>query len=157
MGGLGDPPAMPRIRLLLPLLLLLAACGRDDAAPAPPAGDPQAAAPAGAAPPPAGEDFERRWLGVLPCADCDGIQTTLTLRRDGGEASFVLEEVYLGPDESPRFESRGPWREEAGGLYHLDPGGLGLRLRQVEDGGLELVDSEGRALADGPDYHLGRL
>lgn len=148
---------MPRTRLLLPILLLLAACGREPAPPAPDAADPQAAAPADAAPAPAGEDFERRWLGVLPCADCDGIQTTLTLSREAGDARFVLEEVYLGPGESPRFETRGAWREEAGGLYHLDPGGLDLRLRPVEDGGLEVLDADGRPLADGPDYHLGRL
>lgn len=152
---------MPRFRLLLPVLLLLAACGRDGDAPAPDAAgradDPQAAAGDAAAPPSADEDFERRWLGVLPCADCDGIQTTLTLRRAAGEASFLLEEAYLGGGEPPRFETRGAWREEAGGIVHLDPDGISLRLRAAEDGGLELLDAGGRPLSDGPEYHLGRL
>ncbi|RKS87457.1 NlpE-like protein [Orbus hercynius] len=36
-------------------------------------------------------DWAGIYQGVLPCADCEGINTTLTLNQDG---SFKLQEVY---------------------------------------------------------------
>lgn len=38
------------------------------------------------------------YLGTLPCADCDGIQTALLLRRD---ASYQLATQRLGPKGQP--------------------------------------------------------
>ena len=170
MAGLEGPVSRTVPRLLLPVLLLaLVACGRSPEAPPPegedpalataPEGEAEAIAPGADEPPlpEAEQDFERQWLGVLPCTDCEGIETRLTLRHAGGEDSFLLEETYLGGEGESRFETRGPWRREADGLLRLDPDGLGLRLRTREDGSLELVDAEGAPLSDGPDYRLGRI
>lgn len=44
------------------------------------------------------------YKGVLPAADCDGIETTLTLNEDG---SFVEKSVYLGKEGS--FEEKGTY------------------------------------------------
>ncbi|WP_410201693.1 copper resistance protein NlpE N-terminal domain-containing protein, partial [Escherichia coli] len=33
------------------------------------------------------------WRGVLPCADCEGIETSLFLEKDG---TWVMNERYLG-------------------------------------------------------------
>ncbi|MDI5875997.1 copper resistance protein NlpE [Shewanella xiamenensis] len=42
-------------------------------------------------------DWPGVYEGVLPCASCEGIQTTLTLQADN---SFELKSIYLGKDES---------------------------------------------------------
>jgi len=42
-------------------------------------------------------DWPGMYEGVLPCASCEGIQTTLTLLADN---SFELKSIYLGKDES---------------------------------------------------------
>lgn len=40
-------------------------------------------------------DWNGTYKGVLPCADCEGIQTELTLNQD---MSFVLKKNYMGKD-----------------------------------------------------------
>lgn len=49
--------------------------------------------------------------GILPCADCQGIDETLTLSKDSPEATggaYKLKDVYLGKDAIP-FETTGKW------------------------------------------------
>lgn len=48
-------------------------------------------------------DWDGTYQGVLPCADCEGIDTTLTLNPDG---SYTLEQVYKGK-EATQFKSDG--------------------------------------------------
>lgn len=152
-------PIRPFVPAVL-LVLLLAACRPDGGDPPPPASEPPAAA---AQEPPVGgeEDFEATWTGVLPCADCDGIETRLTLSRTGGEARFELEERYLGVADAGTFIQAGTWdarRDEDGQVtYRLDPEGSDLRWRTRPDGSLEGVDAGGRPLSAGPDFRLGRL
>lgn len=151
------------IRSVVPALfllpLLLAACrpgdGEPPAVPAPPAGTAREPPVEGA------EDFEATWTGVLPCADCDGIETRLTLSRTGGAARFELEERYLGAADAGTFVQAGRWdaRRERDGqvIYRLDPEGSDLRWRTRPDGSLEGVDAGGRPLSEGPDFRLGRF
>jgi copper homeostasis protein (lipoprotein) len=140
--------------------LVLAGCGRDpapadaDRAPAPAATDEPALSP--------GESFERSWLGVLPCADCDGIQTRLQLVRDGDVQTYELEETFLGADGDAVFTQRGAWiQEDAGasaGFFRLDPEvPTGRRFELRPDGALDQLDGEGRALDAGGQYRLQRL
>ena len=42
-------------------------------------------------------DWPGVYEGVIPCASCEGIQTTLTLQADN---SFELKSIYLGKDET---------------------------------------------------------
>ncbi len=42
-------------------------------------------------------DWPGVYEGIIPCASCEGIQTTLTLQADN---SFELKSIYLGKDES---------------------------------------------------------
>lgn len=146
------PTSRPHRLLPLSLAALLAACGPADRQ------DDSGDAPAGTAVPADTGDFDRQWFGVLPCADCDGIQTRLRLLREGDERHFELEERYLGGELVPSFSQQGTWQEggEAGHrLYVLDPDGAGLRLLLLEDGSLELLDAEGAP--QGPAYRLGRI
>jgi len=143
-------------------LLALSGCGRDPGGAAPEASGPQAP---GIAEADAGEGaFERTWLGVLPCADCDGIETRLQLSQGPGGARYLLEETYLGGPGENRFVQEGDWREEAtdiGGaqaaVYRLDPGGPGRWFWVQPDGSLEMLEAEARPAADGLAYRLQRL
>jgi copper homeostasis protein (lipoprotein) len=69
------------------------------------------------------------FLGVLPCADCAGISTELTLRRKSegwAEGSYVLRE--LGGGKRTSTVVAGPWTTLRGDavnddavVYQLDP------------------------------------
>jgi copper homeostasis protein (lipoprotein) len=49
--------------------------------------------------------------GTLPCADCKGIQTTLTLFQNKlkNQCSYKLHEVYLGQNSDKTFDTYGKW------------------------------------------------
>lgn len=147
--------------LVLAVLLAAPGCGREQdggvsrlPTPAEPADE--------AAPAP--ETFDRTWLGVLPCTDCDGIQTRLQLRADPDGARYLLEETYLGGPGENRFVQEGTWREEAAVIegqpaevYRLDPDGPGRWFWVRPDGGLEMLEAADRPAADGLAYRLQRL
>ena len=73
------------------------------------------------------------WTGLLPCADCPGIDETLVLDADGG---FVLTDTYRErPDAT--FVTQGTWALEAEGRHvRLDPGNKddADRLFAIESG-----------------------
>lgn len=61
------------------------------------------------------------WRGVLPCADCEGIETSLFLEKDG---TWVMNERYLGAREEPSsFASYGTWARTADKLVLTDSKG----------------------------------
>jgi heat shock protein HslJ len=62
-------------------------------------------------------DWDGVYRGVVPCADCEGIETTLTLRRDG---SYHLSMKYLGRS-GVAIEREGSFSwDPAGGTIILD-------------------------------------
>ena len=75
--------------LLLALPLLLAAC-QTPSAPATDATDTSTVVDSHTAE--NALDWPGRYAGLLPCADCEGIQTQLTLNAD---KTYVLEEHYV--------------------------------------------------------------
>ncbi|MFA6986860.1 MAG: copper resistance protein NlpE N-terminal domain-containing protein [Arenimonas sp.] len=148
-----------RAWLIVLLMLLLAACnrGRDDAT-------------GRAAPPPAPSGFgngesaqtERTWVGLLPCSDCQGIDTRLVLRAEGGRRDYLMTETYLGGPGKNTFNRAGTWTEvtelvdgEPVTMYILDPDRAGQRFSLQPDGALELL--EGDARSQGLAYRLQRL
>ena len=118
----------------LPALLLLAACApQDNAAPA----STPAAASTAAQP---DAQWVGRYYGVLPCASCEGIETTLILQEDG---SYQLTETY---------KQRQPFTEETAGrftwrkpqeIFQLDKAG-GERLYQIGNGQIWALDADGK-------------
>jgi copper homeostasis protein (lipoprotein) len=49
--------------------------------------------------------------GMLPCADCNGIKTTLTLfqNKSKNQYTYSLHEVYLNQNNDKTFDSYGKW------------------------------------------------
>ena len=70
------------------------------------------------------------FAGTLPCADCSGIATELTLvRRDSGwaEGRYLLKQTYIGRAVAPRVTTgewttlRGDAADDNASVYELDP------------------------------------
>jgi copper homeostasis protein (lipoprotein) len=155
-----SPAAMPRFRLpALVLLLALAACTPDsDRAGAGPAGTAAAPGPLQA------DDTERTWVGLLPCRDCQGIDTRLVLRTERGKRVYLLTETYLGGSGQTSFNRAGSWTEKqarVGGepqtTYVLDPDKAAQLYVVQPDGALELLGADGKAPEDALAYRLQRL
>ncbi|WP_162047649.1 copper resistance protein NlpE [Vibrio taketomensis] len=49
-------------------------------------------------------DWEGPYFGTLPCADCTGIATTLTLNFDG---TYKYQQVYVGAKNGEEYNSTG--------------------------------------------------
>jgi hypothetical protein len=111
-------------------MLALGGCGK----PAPKAPIPVTTVPAsqviaGAVAAPGEEPMVLRYAGDLPCADCPGIRTELTLTRKAkgwAEGSYSLSETYLergGPKVTTGDWTtlRGDATDENASVYQLDP------------------------------------
>jgi uncharacterized lipoprotein NlpE involved in copper resistance len=84
-------------------------------------------------------DWAGVYEGVLPCADCPGIQTRLSLQQDG---RFELSMRYLERQVEP-FVSRGSFSWNAdGNTITLDGAGAGAMYR-VGEGHLLQLDRDG--------------
>jgi copper homeostasis protein (lipoprotein) len=105
--------------------------------------------------PPAGQQVLGVFVGTLPCADCSGLHTELTLFSKGpnlfAEATFFLRETYLGTREGDKaIESNGEWTIIRGSgndrnatVYQLDPDKKNETryFLKVGDDQLRLLDS----------------
>ena len=85
-------------------------------------------------------DWPGTYVGTVPCADCEGIRTTVTLRADG---SFERELVYLGKSASPMRESGQFSWNDAGSVVTLDAGGGTAQRYQVGENQLFHLDQAG--------------
>ncbi|MEE2001886.1 copper resistance protein NlpE N-terminal domain-containing protein [Alkalimonas sp. MEB108] len=77
-------------------------------------------------------DWDGRYEGVLPCADCEGIKTKLTLQQDG---RYQLESQYLG-------KSNQVFREQ--GTFEWDSSGQIIQLQRPQPGGDQFFVGENR-------------
>lgn len=84
------------------------------------------------------------YAGVLPCADCEGIEMVLTL---GADDEFLMKTRYLGvADGESTFISEGSFeRSDDGKIIKLNVEGDDSRFHQylVEQNRLVKLDSEG--------------
>jgi heat shock protein HslJ len=84
-------------------------------------------------------DWAGVYEGILPCADCPGMKTRLTLDRDG---SYELSTRHLErPDEARAVRGRFAWNA-GGNSITLDAPGDGRRFA-VGEGRLSLLDRDG--------------
>lgn len=96
------------------------------------------------------KSMQQSWRGVLPCADCEGIETSLFLEKDG---SWVMNQRYLGAKEPASFASYGRWARTADKLILTDSDGEKTYFRAKGDA-LEMLDSEGNPIESTLNYTL---
>ncbi|ENX34820.1 hypothetical protein F889_01458 [Acinetobacter colistiniresistens] len=89
-------------------------------------------------------DWNGTYKGVLPCADCEGIETQLELNQD---KTFELKETYLGKGDGKAFESKGKFTFDSKNtsVIELDKAGDG-RKYFVAEGYLKALDTEGKEI-----------
>lgn len=99
--------------------------------------------------------FAGTFSGTLPCADCPGIDTTVTLKPDG---TYAVHEVYQGKPGS--FDGDGTWTaEENGKRVRLDPISKSEQDRVFvvkSNDEIESLDAEGKPLATATPHSLKR-
>lgn len=116
--------------------------------PAPPGGTVDGAV----APPEFPLEEPASWRGVLPCVDCPGIRTTLTLRPDG---TYRRLDAHLGvavADGDTLSGALGRWHHGSDGTRVVLVSGSTAgsdRFRIRDDGALELAGPEGDGLETG--------
>lgn len=89
-------------------------------------------------------DWNGTYKGVLPCADCEGIETELELNAD---KTYDLKETYLGKGDGKAFESKGSFQFDANNtsVIELDKTGDN-RKYFVAEGYLKALDMEGNEI-----------
>ena len=117
-----------------------------------PAADTAAVAATPSADQAAVEQLAAFYTGKLPCADCDGIQTLLTLNADV-QRSFTLEEQYQGK-QPKTVNSDGTWAVE-GNIVTLN-GKSGAVKYQVTSDGLVGMNADG-SMMDATKYLLKKV
>ncbi|MWL75254.1 copper homeostasis/adhesion lipoprotein NlpE, partial [Escherichia coli] len=94
--------------------------------------------------------MQQSWRGVLPCADCEGIETSLFLEKDG---TWVMNQRYQGAKEPATFASYGNWARTAEKLVLTDNEGEKHYFRAKGEG-LEMLDTEGNPIESQFNYTL---
>ncbi len=89
-------------------------------------------------------DWNGSYEATLPCADCTGIKTTITL-IDNGTFNYVAE--YLDKDYTAEDSGDIMWHSN-GSVVHLKGKDINIKLKIVENG-LVGLDTEGNEI-DGP-------
>lgn len=91
-------------------------------------------------------DWAGTYEGKLPCADCEGIKTTLVLNDDGTyeRTSEYLREAKPGEENTFKDKGQFTWNE-AGNIIALDDNG-DKTLYFVAENRLEMRDQEGEAI-----------
>ncbi len=94
--------------------------------------------------------MQQSWRGVLPCADCEGIETTLYLEKDG---TWVMNQRYQGAKEPSFFATYGKWARTAEKLVLTDTEGEKTYFRAKGEG-MEMLDREGNPIESQFNYTL---
>lgn len=96
------------------------------------------------------------YTGVLPCADCSGIEATLLVNQDG---SYVEQLIYLGTkDGDSAFHDSGKWAIEDNKLRTTNPKGENIYFSQAADGkSVTLLDLEGNPIESQMNYTLEKV
>ncbi len=90
-------------------------------------------------------DWEGTYYGILPCADCEGIETMITILY---KETYVIKTKYLGKDEQV-FESKGSFSwNELGNIITLEeyPGQEGGQKYLVGENQLFQLDQDGQRI-----------
>ncbi|QCR35211.1 envelope stress response activation lipoprotein NlpE [Nissabacter sp. SGAir0207] len=95
------------------------------------------------------QPMEQSYQGVIPCADCSGIETSLFLMEDG---TYILQEHYQGRETAPRA-SYGQWARTADKLVLTAADGDKRYFRAHEES-LEMLKRDGTPIVSTLNYTL---
>jgi copper homeostasis protein (lipoprotein) len=97
------------------------------------------------------EAMQQSFSGVVPCADCSGIKTSLFLQQDG---TYILQETYQGArDGDLATASYGKWARTADKLVLTDGKGE-KRYFRPQGENLEMLDIHGEPIVSQFNYQL---
>lgn len=96
-------------------------------------------------------DWEGEYKGIIPCEDCDGVETSLILNYD---STFTMTKTYIG--KGGPYESKGSFsRAASGNIIVLKFDDASEAKYQLGDGSLSLLNDDG-SIIEGEDYVLRR-
>lgn len=89
-------------------------------------------------------DWAGVYKGTLPCADCAGIEITISLQSNNG---FNLSSKYLGKEDNASIFKEGTfeWNEEGSKISLMDNGKI-IHQYQVGENMLFFLDQEGQRI-----------
>lgn len=91
-------------------------------------------------------EYAGEYEGVLPCADCEGIKTILTIRDD---STYDLKREYLGKEDSS-FEESGTYNIVNGDVIELvTPSSGNKTYYKILENAVALTADETGTLAEG--------
>jgi copper homeostasis protein (lipoprotein) len=96
------------------------------------------------------QPMQQSYQGVLPCADCSGIETSLFLEKDG---TWVMNQRYQDAKEPAVFAAYGSWARTADKLVLTERDGEKLYFRPKGDN-LEMLDRAGNSIESQLNYTL---
>ncbi|MGE9553459.1 copper resistance protein NlpE N-terminal domain-containing protein [Erwinia amylovora] len=91
----------------------------------------------------------QKYQGVIPCADCEGIQVSLSLQQGG---RYILSEHYLGSSDVSNAQ-QGRWTRTAEKLVLVSDKGE-KRYFRPQGEGLEMMDTQGNPIESLNSYRL---
>lgn len=95
------------------------------------------------------DTMAQQFQGIIPCADCEGIQVSLALKQGG---RYVMREHYAGTHTGDNVQ-QGTWQRTAEKLILVSDTGDKRYFRPLENG-LEMMDTEGNPIATTLNYRL---
>lgn len=89
-------------------------------------------------------DWAGEYQGVLPCADCEGINTTVILNSEG---TFYVKKEYLKSDNNKILESNGSFSwDKRGFIITLEGTEEFIKSYKVVEGALIYLDNNGEQI-----------
>lgn len=88
-------------------------------------------------------DWNGTYEGTLPCADCEGIKTTIVLNSDD---TFTYKAEYINKDYTLENDGKIMWHD--GTVVHLKGKDINSKFKVIENG-LIALDQDGKEI-DGP-------
>lgn len=87
-------------------------------------------------------DFQGVYEGTIPCADCEGIKTTVTI---GEDHTFTVVSEYLGKGDDHTFTDEGTWEIEESTIT-LKQEDESVQKYFVGEGFIQFLDQDGNKI-----------
>lgn len=88
-------------------------------------------------------DWDGTYSGILPCADCEGIETVIRLNKDN---SFSFSQKYLGKETTQGINTSGTFTWTADGNKIILSITNNNRMFQVGENKLTWLDNDGNKI-----------